>query len=153
MTFQEFFIIFMFGILPISIILLYLMLVGIEALKMNRYKKKFPYLFELIDKREKLDYEYCEFHNKEILPIRRKIDCILEKQKYMSMEKFEISKIILKELKLELESLEMKNYEKIVEIDLLKEKIEDIIKTDKSLLKTMKKLGWCKGVNNESNND
>lgn len=150
MTFEEFFIMFMFAILPLTIIFLYCILVFIEVLKMNKYKKKYPYLFELIEKREKIDYEYCSFHNKQIKPIKEQIDNILEKQKYMSVEKLEISKIKLTELKLDLENLEMKNYERITEIDLLQEKIETIIRTDKKLLKIMKSRGWCK---DESNND
>ena len=144
MKFEAFLIILIILIIPLFVAGLVLLGYWIEDLKFKRYEKKYPHLFELIDKRDKINYEYIKFNNKEIVPLKKQVDYMVSEQKYMSESNLKESKKQIKELKSKIEKLEIQNHERLTEEDLLQEEIEAIIRTDAKLLKSMKKLGWCK---------
>lgn len=145
MSLETFLIILIVVILPVITITLFLILSGIEDLKLKRYEKKYPHLFELIKKKDELSLECCKFHNTNITPIRRAIDVLTPDLKYMGEERLKSANTELNMLKEQMDRYYIKYYEYLTEEDLLQEEIEAIIRTDEGLFKTMQKLGWCRG--------
>ena len=144
MRVEEILILFSFGILPLAVIALSCVCVLIENIKIKKYEKKYPELFELIEQRNEMQSSSCKFWNENIVPKINRIDCIIREQKYMSAKTLEQSNIGLEELKVEVEKLKVE-YERLQkEEDDWREKIESIIKSDKGLLKVMKARGWCR---------
>lgn len=139
--------IFMLIFISIPAILTILILISfiINEIKYKKIKKKYPEVFELIKEREKSMSNSCKFYNEKILPLKNKIDYILNEQKYITVENKKNLNNELETLRLELKYLQ-EIYDKMEkEEDLLKEEIENIIRSKTDLLKEMKKYGWCKG--------
>ena len=87
----------------------------------------------------------CKFYNEKIHTLKNKIDYILNEQKYLTEEKSKNLNDELEILRVELAYLQ-ETYDKVEkEEHLLKEEIENIIRSKTDLLKEMKKYGWCKG--------
>ena len=144
MKVEEILILCLFGILPLAVIALFCIFALIEHIKIKKYEKKYPELFELIEQRNEMQSSSCKFWNENIAPKINRIDCIIREQKYMSAKTVEQSNIGLEELKVEVEKLKVE-YERLQkEEDDWREKIESIIKSDKGLLKVMKARGWCR---------
>ena len=139
--------IFMLIFISIPAILTILIFISfiINEIKYKKIKKKYPKVFELIEERDKSMSNSCKFYNEKILPIKNKIDYILNEQKYLTVENKKNLNNELETLRLELKYLQ-EIYDKMEkEEDLLKEEIENIIRSKTDLLKEMKKYGWCKG--------
>ena len=134
----------LFGILPLAVIALFCIFALIEHIKMKKYKKKYHKLFELIEQRNEIQLNSCNFWNENIAPKINRIDYIIREQKYMSAKTLEQSNIELEELKVEVEKLKVEHERLQKEEDDWREKIESIIKSDKGLLKVMKARGWCR---------
>lgn len=144
MSIEEILILCLFGVLPFVVIALSCVCVLIENIKIKKYEKKYPKLFELIEQRNETQSNSCNFWNENIAPKINRIDYIIREQKYMSAKTLEQSNIELEELKVEVEKLKVE-YERLQkEEDNWREKIESIIKSDKGLLKVMKARGWCR---------
>ena len=144
MRVEEILILCLFGILPLAVTALFCIFVLIENIKIKKYEKKYPELFELIEQRNEMQLSSCEFWNKYIAPKINRIDYIIREQKYMSAKTLEQSNIELEELKVEVEKLK-EEYDILQQAeDNWREKIESIIKSDKGLLKVMKARGWCR---------
>ena len=144
MKVEKILILCLFGILPLAVIALFCIFALIEHIKIKKYEKKYPELFELIEQRNEMQSSSCKFWNENIAPKINRIDCIIREQKYMSAKTLEQSNIGLEELKVEVEKLKVE-YERLQkEEDDWREKIESIIKSDKGLLKVMKARGWCR---------
>lgn len=116
----------------------------VQEIKMKMYEKKYPQVFELIKERDKTMTESCDFHNHEILPLKQRVDRILNEQKYFTDEKLAASKIELNQLCIEIAKNELIREEYLDKEDKLLEEIETLIKQDKKFLKFMKGYGWCK---------
>ena len=144
MRVEEILILCLFGILPLAVIALFCIFALIEHIKIKKYEKKYPELFELIGQRNEMQSSSCKFWNENIAPKINRIDCIIREQKYMSAKTLEQSNIKLEELKVEVEKLKVE-YERLQQAeDNWREKIESVIKSDKGLLKVMKARGWCR---------
>ena len=144
MRVEEILILCLFGILPLAVIALFCIFALIEHIKIKKYEKKYPKLFELIEQINEIQLNSCNFWNENIAPKINRIDYIIREQKYMSAKTLEQSNIGLEELKVEVEKLKVE-YERLQkEEDDWREKIESIIKSDKGLLKVMKARGWCR---------
>ena len=144
MRVEEILILCLFGILPLAVIALFCIFALIEHIKIKKYEKKYPKLFELIEQRNEMQSNSCNFWNENIAPKINRIDYIIREQKYMSAKTLEQSNIKLEELKVEVEKLKVE-YERLQQAeDNLREKIESIIKSDKGLLNVMKARGWCR---------
>ena len=144
MRVEEILILCLFGVLPLVVIALSCVCVLIENIKIKKYEKKYPELFELIEQRNEMQSSSCKFWNEKKKKKINRIDCIIREQKYMSAKTLEQSNIGLEELKVEVEKLKVE-YERLQkEEDDWREKIESIIKSDKGLLKVMKARGWCR---------
>lgn len=144
MSIEEILILCLFGVLPFVVIALSCVCVLIENIKIKKYEKKYPELFELIEQRNEMQSSSCKFWNENIAPKINRIDYIIREQKYMSAKTLEQSNIGLEELKVEVEKLKVE-YERLQQAeDNWREKIESIIKSDKGLLKVMKARGWCR---------
>ena len=144
MRVEEILILCLFGILPLAVIALFRICALMEHIKIKKYEKKYPELFELIEQRNEMQSSSCKFWNENIAPKINRIDYIIREQKYMSAKTLEQSNIGLEELKVEVEKLKVE-YERLQkEEDYWREKIESIIKSDKGLLKVMKARGWCR---------
>ena len=145
MRVEEILILCLFGVLPFVVIALSCVCVLIENIKIKKYEKKYPELFELIEQRNEMQLNFCNFWNENIAPKINRIDYIIREQKYMSAKTLEQSNIELEELKVEVEKLK-EEYDILqqAEEEDLQEKIESIIKSDKGLLKVMKARGWCR---------
>lgn len=140
----EIFILIFMSIPTILTILIFISFI-INEIKYKKIKKKYPKVFELIKEREKSMSNSCKFYNEKILPLKNKIDYILNEQKYLTAENQKNLNNELETLRLELKYLQ-EIYDKMEkEEDLLKEEIENIIRSKTDLLKEMKKYGWCKG--------
>lgn len=133
-----------FGVLPLVVIALFCICALIENIKIKKYEKKYPELFELIEQRNKIQLNSCNFWNENIAPKINRIDYIVREQKYMSAKTLEQSNIELEELKVEVEKLKVEHERLQKEEDDWREKIESVIKSDKGLLKVMKARGWCR---------
>lgn len=144
MSIEEILILCLFGFLPLLVIALSCVCVLIENIKIKKYEKKYPELFELIEQRNEMQSSSCKFWNKYIAPKINRIDYIIKEQKYMSAKTLEQSNIELEELKVEVEKLKVEHERLQKEEDDWREKIESIIKSDKGLLKVMKARGWCR---------
>ena len=144
MRVEEILILCLFGILPLAVIALFCIFALIEHIKIKKYEKKYPELFELIEQRNEMQSSSCKFWNKYIAPKINRIDYIIKEQKYMSAKTLEQSNIELEELKVEVEKLKVEHERLQKEEDDWREKIESIIKSDKGLLKVMKARGWCR---------
>jgi FtsZ-binding cell division protein ZapB len=134
----------LFGVLPLVVIACFCICALIEHIKIKKYEKKYPELFELIEQRNEMQSSSCEFWNKHIAPKINRIDYIIREQKYMSAKTLEQSNIELEELKVEVEKLKEEHDILQQAEDNWREKIESIIKSDKGLLKIMKARGWCR---------
>ena len=144
MRVEETLILFWFGVLPLVVIACFCIYVLIECIKIKKYEKKYPKLFELIEQRKETQSSSCKFWNDNIAPKINRIDYVIKEQKYMPAKTLEQSNIELEELKVEVEKLKVE-YERLQkEEDDWREKIESIIKSDKGLLKVMKARGWCR---------
>ena len=144
MRVEEILILCLFGVLPLLVIALSCVCVLIENIKIKKYEKKYPELFELIEQRNEMQSSSCKFWNKYIAPKINRIDYIIKEQKYMSAKTLEQSNIELEELKVEVEKLKVEHERLQKEEDAWREKIESIIKSDNGLLKVMKARGWCR---------
>ena len=144
MSIEEILILCLFGVLPLVVIALSCVCALMEHIKIKKYEKKYPKLFELIEQRKEMQLSSCEFWNKYIAPKINRIDYIIKEQKYMSAKTLEQSNIELEELKVEVEKLKVEHERLQKEEDDWREKIESIIKSDKGLLKVMKARGWCR---------
>ena len=144
MRFEEILILFSFGVLPLAVTALFCIFALIEHIKIKKYEKKYPELFELIEQRNEMQLSSCRFWNDNIAPKINRIDYIIKEQKYMSAKTLEQSNIELEELKVEVEKLKVEHERLQKEEDDWREKIESIIKSDKGLLKVMKARGWCR---------
>ena len=141
---EEILILFSFGVLPLVVIACFCICALMKHIKIKKYEKKYPELFELIEQRNEMQSSSCKFWNENIAPKINRIDYIIREQKYMSAKTLEQSNIGLEELKVEVEKLKVE-YERLQkEEDDWREKIESIIKSDKGLLKVMKARGWCR---------
>ena len=144
MRVEEILILCLFGVLPFVVIACFCICALMEHIKIKKYEKKHPKLFELIEQRNEMQLNSCNFWNENIAPKINRIDYIIREQKYMSAKTLEQSNIGLEELKVEVEKLKVE-YERLQkEEDYWREKIESIIKSDKGLLKVMKARGWCR---------
>ena len=144
MRIEEILILCLFGILPLAVIACFCIFALIEHIKIKKYEKKFPELFELIEQIKEMQLSSCNFWNENIAPKINRIDYIIKEQKYMSAKTLEQSNIELEELKVEVEKLKVEHERLQKEEDDWREKIESIIKSDKGLLKVMKARGWCR---------
>ena len=144
MSIEEILILCLFGFLPLVVIALSCVCVLIENIKIKKYEKKYPELFELIEQINEIQLNSCNFWKENIAPKINRIDCIIREQKYMSAKTLEQSNIELEELKVEVEKLKAEHERLQKEEDDWREKIESIIKSDKGLLKIMKERGWCR---------
>ena len=139
--------IFMLIFISIPAILAILIFISfiINEIKYKKIKKKYPEVFELIKEREKSMSNSCKFYNEKILPLKNKIDYILNEQKYLTEEKSKSLNDELEILRVELAYLK-ETYDKVKkEEHLLNEEIENIIRSKTDLLIEMQKYGWCKG--------
>ena len=144
MRVEEILILCLFGVLPLVVIACCCIFALIEHIKIKKYEKKYPELFELIEQRNEMQSNSCRFWNDNIAPKINRIDYVIKEQKYMSAKTLEKSNIKLEELKVEVEKLKVE-YERLQQAeDNWREKIESIIKSDKGLLKVMKARGWCR---------
>ena len=144
MKVEETLILCLFGVLPFVIIACFCICALMEHIKIKKYEKKYPELFELIKQRNEMQSNSCRFWNDNIAPKINRIDYVIKEQTYMSAKTLEQSNIKLEELKVEVEKLKVE-YERLQkEEDDWREKIESIIKSDKGLLKIMKERGWCR---------
>ena len=144
MRVEEILILCLFGVLPLVVIACFCICALMEHIKIKKYEKKYPKLFELIEQRNEIQSNSCRFWNDNIASKINRIDYVIKEQKYMSAKTLEQSNIELEELKVEVEKLKVE-YERLEkEEDDWREKIESIIKSDKGLLKVMKARGWCR---------
>lgn len=141
---DEIFILILMSIPTILTILIFISFI-INEIKYKKIKKKYPKVFELIKEREKSMSNSCKFYNEKILPLKNKIDYMLNEQKYITIEKSKSSNIKLENLRTKLEHSKEAYDEMNKKEHLLREEIEKIIKSNPDLLKEMKKYGWCKG--------
>lgn len=144
MRVEEIVILCLYGILPLAVIACFCIFALIEHIKIKKYEKKYPELFELIEQRNEMQSNSCNFWNENIAPKINRIDYVIKEQKYMSAKTLEQSNIKLEELKVEVEKLKVEHERLQKEEDDWREKIESIIKSDKGLLKVMKARGWCR---------
>lgn len=144
MRVEEILILFSFGVLPLVVIACCCIFALIEHIKIKKYEKKYPELFELIEQRNEMQSNSCRFWNDNIAPKINRIDYVIREQKYMSAKTLEQSNVELEELKVEVEKLKVEHERLQKEEEDWREKIESIIKSDKGLLKVMKARGWCR---------
>lgn len=144
MTLEEILVLCMWGVLPLTLIIGCCIFTWIDYAKEKKYKKKYPELFELIEKRNELQSKSSKFYFDNISPKMDRIDYIIKEQKYMSAKTLEQSHIELEELRTEVEKLKEEHNELCKEELVLFEIIESIIKSDKGLFKFMKSRGWCR---------
>ena len=144
MRIEEIVILCLYGILPLAVIACFCIFALIEHIKIKKYEKKYPELFELIEQRNEMQSNSCNFWNENIAPKINRIDYIIREQKYMSAKTLEQSNVELEELKVEVEKLKVEHDILQQAEDNWREKIESIIKSDKGLLKVMKARGWCR---------
>ena len=134
-----------FCAIPIIAIMGCIICAFVDNIKEKKFKKKYPELFELIDKREKMENEHIKNYNDRIPPLFNKIDYIISQQKYMTKEDIIKSEIELEELRKKIKQgqLDYRNIDYNNTENMTKE-IENMIRKDKKLLKFMKGRGWCK---------
>ena len=144
MSIEEILILCLFGVLPFVVIACFCIFALMEHIKIKKYEKKYPELFELIEQRNEMQSNSCRFWNDNIASKINRIDYVIKEQKYMSAKTLEQSNIKLEELKVEVEKLKEEHDILQQAEDNLREKIESIIKSDKGLLKVMKARGWCR---------
>lgn len=133
-----------FGVFPICVILFFILYSIVDTARYSHFENRYPELFELIEKRNKLQCECSDFWFTKIDKTKMAIDAILKNQTYYTKEHVRRSNVQLEELRKQLEELEPE-YDRLADKVLnLKLKIEEIIKSDAKLLKFMQSRGWCK---------
>lgn len=144
MTVEEIIIVVGFAGLPIGLITAAILWAVVDTLRCNYYERKYPELFELIEKRNELQSKASDFWFTKIDKTKMAIDATLKNQTYYTKEHIKRSNMQLEELRKQLEELEPEYDILVNEVLDLKVKIEDIIKSDVKLLKFMQSRGWCK---------
>lgn len=143
-TVEEIVIVVGFAGLPIGLITAAILWAVVDTLICNYYERKYPELFELIEKRNELQSKASDFWFTKIDKTKMAIDAILKNQTYYTKEHVRRSNTKLEELRKQLEELEPEYDILVNEVLDLKVKIEEIIKSDAKLLKFMQSRGWCK---------
>lgn len=143
-TVEEIIIVVGFAGLPIGLIISAILWAVVDTLRCNYYERKYPELFELIEKRNELQSKASDFWFTKIDKIKMAIDDTLKNQMYYTKEHVRRSNSQLEELRKQLEELEPEYDILVNEVLDLKVKIEEIIKSDAKLLKFMQSRGWCK---------
>ena len=143
-TVEEIIIVVGFAGLPIGLIISAILWAVVDTLRCNYYERKYPELFELIEKRNELQNKASAFWFTKIDKIKMAIDATLKNQMYYTKEHIKRSNMQLEELRKQLEELEPEYDILVNEVLDLKVKIEEIIKSDAKLLKFMQSRGWCK---------
>lgn len=114
----------------------------IEVYKQKKYKKLYPEVFNLIDKLNKLQDEFCKWHNKNITPLRNELEYRLNQLKYLPKNKLKEEEKELEELKEKLYQLEIKHKEQYEEEKKIREQIKTQASKDEKFKKYMTNLGW-----------
>ena len=143
-TVEEIIIVVGFAGLPIGLIISAILWAVVDTLRCNYYERKYPELFELIEKRNELQNKASAFWFTKIDKIKMAIDATLKNQMYYTKEHIKRSNMQLEELRKQLEELEPEYDILVNEVLDLKVKIEEIIKSYAKLLKFMQSRGWCK---------
>ena len=142
-TVEEIIVVVGFAGLPIGLIISAVLWAVVDTLRCNYYERKYPELFELIEKRNEVQSKASVFWFTKIDKTKMAIDNTLKNQTYYTKEHVRRSNIQLEELRKQLEELEPEYYRLAEEVLNLKLKIEEIIKSDAKLLKFMQSRGWC----------
>lgn len=98
-------VIVLLGLFLIVFVPLIWMLIVYPSYKCRKYAKKYPQYFDYMEKRNNLYDESFTFYDKNINPIKRKIDKFEESKIYYTSQKLVEEQKKVKEYKIELEAL------------------------------------------------
>lgn len=103
-------------------------------------KKEHLKLFELIENHNACIEDECGFYNKNIHPLRKKVDSILRDWNYYPMDTRETMEIKLEEIRKEIERLEVIHCEKSEQTKIANAKVRNYVAEHD--VKWAKKWGW-----------
>lgn len=116
-----------FIVVAIGLIFLVFGVAFTDDIILNFQMKKHKDYFELIKEHNRLQDEYCSYHNKHISPLLRKIDFFESEKKYYTTNKLKIKQAEIEKIKLEIEQHE--EYLSIIQkqVDEMHSKLKDIL--------------------------
>lgn len=106
----------------------------------KRREKQHPKLYKMFEEIHEIGSEICVLHNKQILPLKQKIDRILAEMPYFSKAEKFLQERILESLRCEIHDLTIQERKLIAQEEEIRKEIRKYVE-DNNLV-WAKKLGW-----------